>query len=549
MAGFPRVRIILQARTSSSRLPAKVLLPIGGMSLAVLCARRLGTSGRSVVLATSNASSDDLLVRTAVKAGVKVFRGSLNNVLNRFVQCVADLDDCDIVVRATADNPLPNGPLIEKLLQRFFETGSSYLSTTWPDDGLPYGVGAEVMTVRAIRRASVNTYESYDCEHVTPWISREAGEKGLTRFGWFLNENLSHLRATIDTLDDYLAMELVFSDETAAALIDWEKLTSKLPKGEKFLKRIPSSSREGESYSCVTLGTAQFGMNYGITNRTGRPKDSEIASILDTAIRAGVTCLDSARAYGDSELRIGQILPDSIKNFIKIVSKLTPMGNLLDDALEHEVYSNVDASVFQSCRDLRRDHVDIMMFHRSTDMFRWKGAAITRLEHHLNEGVIRALGVSVYSPEEAIKCIQDDRITHLQIPFNILDSRWLNGKFEDALSRRQDVRVHVRSVFLQGLLINHEDAWPYWFSHRSELVKRIEKMVNELLRRSKTDLCIAYVRSFPWVTSLVLGVETQSQLLELLSCTSEPVLTNDQASFVKTVFSDIPERLLNPSNW
>jgi spore coat polysaccharide biosynthesis protein SpsF len=544
-----QVRIILQARTSSNRLPAKVLLPIGGMPLAVLCARRLGSTGRSVILATSDATSDDLLVQTAKKAGINVFRGNLTNVLDRFIHCIADLDDDDIIVRATADNPLPNGAFIEILLKHFYGVRSDYLGTTWPIDGLPYGVGAEVMTVGAIRRASENTNDPYDCEHVTPWISREAKENGLTRFGWFSNKNLSHLRATIDTLDDYFAMESIFSDEKESVLIDWEKLCAELPKGETSPpKNIPISLYD-ENYSSITLGTAQFGMNYGITNRTGRPNDSEIVAILNSAMHAGVTCLDSARAYGDSEFRIGQVLQDSAKDYFKIATKLIPLDNLPDNVPEREITRNVDASVYGSCHDLRRDHINIMFFHRSSDMFRWRGAVINRLEYHLKQGVIRSLGVSVYYPDEAIKCIQDERITHLQIPFNILDSRWLNRDFHSALVKRPDVRVHVRSVFLQGLLINQASFWPDWFPSSRDLIIRIDEMVEKFGRKSKTDLCIAYVRSFSWVSSLVLGVETQCQLEELLSFTIEPVLNMDQTSFIQKSFVDIPERLLNPSKW
>lgn len=519
------------------------------MPLAVLCARRLGSSGHNVVLATSNSTSDDLLVRIAEKAGINVFRGSLTNVLDRFVQCIADLDNDDIVVRATADNPLPNGAFVEALLQRFYESSGVYLGTSWPDDGLPYGVGAEVMTVGALRRASVNTDQPYDCEHVTPWLCRQAGESGCARPGWFLNEDFSHLRATIDTLDDYMEMASAFNDIQEPVLLDWKVLIPKLPEGERSLKRIPIVWRGEESYSSVTLGTAQFGMNYGVANRTGQPNDADTAAMLAMAISGGVTHLDTARAYGDSESRIGQLLPSSAKGTVKIVTKLQPMDSLPDDALEREVKSTVDASIFGSCRDLRRDHLDILMFHRSTDMFRWQGAAIARLEDHVDRKVIHALGVSVYTPEEAIKCLKDSRITHLQIPFNLLDSRWLDGSFVEVLARRPEVRVHVRSVFLQGLLINKAEAWPDWIESRYELVQRIEEMTKELDRKSKIDLAIAYVRSFPWVTSVVLGVETPNQLNQLLSCTTEPVLTKDQAAFVRAGFVGMPERLLNPSQW
>ena len=104
-----RVRIVLQARTTSTRLPAKVLLPVGGMPLAILCARRLGSSGREVVLATSDTPSDDVLASIAEANAIRVHRGSLDDVLTRFLDCTADLADEDLIVRATADNAVPDG--------------------------------------------------------------------------------------------------------------------------------------------------------------------------------------------------------------------------------------------------------------------------------------------------------------------------------------------------------------------------------------------------------------------------------------------------------
>lgn len=544
-----RVRIILQARTSSSRLPAKVLLPIGGMPLAVLCVRRLGATGHDVVLATSVAKSDDLLARVAQKADIKIFRGSLSNVLERFVQCVADLDDHDIVVRATADNPLPDGSFIDALLQEFQQGTTSYLGTSWPNDGLPYGVGAEVMTVGALRSALANTDQPYDLEHVTPWLTRQSGIAGCTQRGWLLDQDYAHLRATIDTLDDYLAIAPTFNDIVDPVHLDWKVLIPKLPEGAIPMPQIPIVRRNGESYSSITLGTVQLGMNYGIANHTGQPNDADTATILAMAVDSGVTYLDTARAYGESESRIGRFLPGSAKSIVKIVTKLEPMDAIPDDASEHEIKSTVDASIFGSCHDLRREYLDIVMFHRSADMFRWNGAAIDRMMQHVDQKVVRALGVSVYTPEEALKCLADNRITQLQIPFNFLDSRWLDGPFLEVLAQRPEVHVHVRSVFLQGLLINGAEAWPDWFAPRYEFAQRVEEVTKELKRKSKSDLCIAYVRSFPWVTSVVLGVETPRQLEELLSYATEPVLMPDQAEHIRSSFVDIPERLINPSQW
>jgi spore coat polysaccharide biosynthesis protein SpsF len=230
---------------------------------------------------------------------------------------------------------------------------------------------------------------------------------------------------------------------------------------------------------------------------------------------------------------------------MKIVTKLRPLDDVPDDAPPREVRAAVDASVFRSCRDLRRQRLDILMFHRSADMFRWRGAALARLTELRSEGIIGALGTSVYAPAEAVDCLADERITCLQLPFNLLDARWLSGAFPAALAARKDVQIHVRSVFLQGVLVSEAGLWPQC----GEFAARIEDLSRKLGRKGRADLCIAYVRSFPWVTTLVLGAETLRQLEELAALATEPALTQDETREVQATFPHVPERLLNPAQW
>jgi aryl-alcohol dehydrogenase-like predicted oxidoreductase len=298
------------------------------------------------------------------------------------------------------------------------------------------------------------------------------------------------------------------------------------------------------------LGTAQLGQTYGITNQSGKPSDAEAAAILALAVQAGVGYLDTARTYGDSESRIGRLLPPpGDRAAVKIVTKLNLWNSVPDDAPAREIRSAVDASVYGSCKDLLREHLDVVMFHHAPDMFRWHGAAVNRLQELVDHGVIFALGISVYTPSEAIQSLLDRRITHIQIPFNLVDARWLNGGFLEALAKRPDVIVHVRSVFLQGLLINAAIAWPNWFAESQIFVQQIADLTRLFGRKCPADLCMAYVRSFPWVSTLVLGVETCNQLQELLSFAAEPALAQEQISLVQSRLARVPARLLNPSLW
>jgi len=546
---MPRVRIVLQARTTSSRLPAKVLLPIAGIPLALLCALRLGGTGREVVLATSSDRTDDVLAHAARQRGIPVVRGSLDDVLARFLSCVEDLADGDLVVRATADNPLPDGRFVDELLGIFGTTKGSFLGTSSPADGLPYGLSAEVFSAGALRQVAKTSRDSSDREHVTASLRKNAGVDGVVPSGTFVGGDFSHLRATIDTLEDYLAMARVFADVDDPTTRGWETFLSALPTARGDDGRARRVNRPDATFGSFMLGTAQLGSDYGIANRTGRPSDAEAAKIVALALQSGITHFDTARAYGDAEARLGRLLHPTDGSGPRLMTKLPRLHALPDDASTREVQSAVDAAVYGSCRDLRSHHLDVLMFHHSGDMHRWNGAAIERLDQLRARGVIGAVGASVYSPDAAIACIADARITHLQVPFNLIDARWLTGDFLAALRPRPDVRVHVRSVFLQGLLVNEAECWPDWFAERNDFVDRIRSLVARLGRRSAADLCVAYVRSFPWVTTLVLGTETSTQLEELVALFGEPALEEDQARLVRSRFVDVPERLLLPSLW
>jgi spore coat polysaccharide biosynthesis protein SpsF len=293
----------------------------------------------------------------------------------------------------------------------------------------------------------------------------------------------------------------------------------------------------------ITLGTVQLGMAYGAAGRYGRPDDVEATAIMRMAREGGVACWDTARIYGDAEERIGAFLEGAAVP--QVITKLAPVAK--DINAEADVTAALDASIAASCRALRREQLDVVLFHQSSDMFR--PDVLTHLAHHLASGRIGALGASVYSPADAIACIADKRITHLQVPFNILDARWLDAEFQDAVAARPDVRIHIRSAFLQGLLVGPESIWPSWLDNRKELYSALERLVATFNRKNRRDLCLSYVRSFPWVHSVVIGVHRAAQLDEILTLAREDVFTTDQCQEMRNALPGIPDRLLNPSKW
>jgi spore coat polysaccharide biosynthesis protein SpsF len=200
-----------------------------------------------VVLATSTDVTDDVLAWRAATAGVQVCRGSLDDVLSRFLIALKDLSDNDIVVRATADNPLPDGRFVDSLLEMFLNQRLTYFGTDSPADGLPHGLSAEVCSVGALRERVNLAPTSSEREHVTPALRQPSPASQLLRANALIAGNFAHLRCSVDTLDDYLQMAAVFDYCDDPAGVAWQDLLTKLPSGHA----APQSDTDGKEASAT----------------------------------------------------------------------------------------------------------------------------------------------------------------------------------------------------------------------------------------------------------------------------------------------------------
>ncbi len=204
--------IILQARMASTRLPGKVLEPIGARTLLAHCIARLKLgSAAPVMLATTTNREDDCLVAAAAPYGIPVFRGSNENVLLRYVHAARSMG-ARYVVRATADNPAIDIDGPERVLRDLRRFGVDYVV----EDGLPYGGCVEGMTTDALNRAALLAADPADREHVTTLIRRD-----LAHFNPLITKAPAavwrpDLRITVDTPQD-----LAFMRDLAVRLGGW----------------------------------------------------------------------------------------------------------------------------------------------------------------------------------------------------------------------------------------------------------------------------------------------------------------------------------------
>lgn len=195
---------IIQARLNSSRLPAKIMLDLGGKPLIQRVYESVDKSTRldKIVVATSTNTTDDIVAYKLTQNNIEYFRGDLDNVLSRYYHCACHFQAQNII-RVTADNPLCDGELIDQLIEAYERNECQYIA--W--SGGVYGLTAEVFAFSQLQDAYCNARNDFDKEHVTPYIkdqSKSLFEPIAAPY------NHPEIRATIDTLDDYIRMQTFY---------------------------------------------------------------------------------------------------------------------------------------------------------------------------------------------------------------------------------------------------------------------------------------------------------------------------------------------------
>jgi spore coat polysaccharide biosynthesis protein SpsF len=525
-------------------LPAKVLLPIGQMPLAVLAAKRAANTGCEVIVATSEEASDDALVATLEQHSLKYYRGELENTLARFVAALADYADDTLVFRLTADNVFPDGALLDEIADDFMTRDLDYLACNGLPSGLPYGMSAELMYLRDLREAAANMQNTFDQEHVTPYIVRK---HGYQVFDKYYARQAGMLRSTVDCLDDYLAIQTVFADVDEPVSVSAFDLLGRLQK-------LSSDVVVNNPVKKLVLGTAQLGMNYGIANTSGKPAQAQATAMIKAAIANGVEYIDTAQAYGDSESVIGKALADGWQGRVKVITKLSPLSDCPENVAPDVIKAFVDASVYSSCRALQMSSLDVLMLHRAEHLTAWNGRVWQYLLVLKQQGLIKALGVSIQTPNELVQALSLEHIEYIQMPFNLLDWRW-----QDVIPHIQQIKqerklfIHVRSALLQGLLLSDDDA--HWqranvtMSDGQAINTWLDEQVHHCDRENRIDFCLAYVSGCDWVDGIALGMERMEQLSANLALLDQEPL--DEAC-IKQIHHSRPHvdvNTLNPAMW
>ena len=282
----------------------------------------------------------------------------------------------------------------------------------------------------------------------------------------------------------------------------------------------------------LIIGTVQFGLDYGITNNNGKVNDDELDNIFLFCNKHNIEYFDTAQDYGTSE--------DILSNY----SKLYPNFRIITKSKFKN--KDIDNTIKLSLNKF--DKIECYMLHSFED---YKNIdLLNKIISYKNTRQITKIGVSIYNVTEAIQILKDNIVDVIQLPFNYLDHQWFNQEFQE-LIKLHKTEIHVRSIFLQGLLLNKPVKYPSnipkdAFDETEQIILHITKKLN----LSKLELCVAYINSFEWINKFLIGVDNLEHLqLNFNVINKNLILKNEDILFIDRATENINPDILNPSKW
>ena len=283
----------------------------------------------------------------------------------------------------------------------------------------------------------------------------------------------------------------------------------------------------------IAIGTANFGMQYGVANSQGKLSKNSVAEILGLAKSLGVTCLDTANAYGESQNALGEF---GVRNW-RVVSKISSIPRDCED-----VRSFVRAEIDLILTSLNLSEFDTVLVHNPKDLMGNVSEIVyEELQKAKSQGQVEKIGVSIYDPSDLESITSQFQLDVVQAPINVFDNRLQDSGWLDRLAS-MGVEVHARSVFLQGVLLSaiaqNNDFFKPW--------KATFEKWNRFAESSGTSAmmnCIKHVNSYDKVTFAVVGVDSAQHLSEVFDAFSARPQRINEDNF------GVDSQLINPARW
>jgi len=293
---------------------------------------------------------------------------------------------------------------------------------------------------------------------------------------------------------------------------------------------------EGSKISKLSLGTVQFGLDYGISNIHGKPSRNTVNEIVQYVSSNGINCFDTAQAYGNSEKVLGEAL-EGIENKL-IISKIE--SDLFEeDSAEHITNTLVNLSI---------DTLYGLLLHDSNLLYHWKDKYTKKVNELLNSGKIKHFGVSIYTFEDFNLALENDLIKVIQIPFNLFDKRAYQEKWFEKAEKHNKL-IFIRSIYLQGLLLMEQDKVPSNLQKARKYLDILDYYVDKL-DLTRNELALSYVDTIGKDALVLFGCDTLEQAKENIDNYNSIVkLETTVIEEISKKLADIDEKIYNPTKW
>jgi aryl-alcohol dehydrogenase-like predicted oxidoreductase len=290
------------------------------------------------------------------------------------------------------------------------------------------------------------------------------------------------------------------------------------------------------------IGTAQFGLEYGISNQEGKTPLCEVERILEVAALNQARIIDTAPAYGESEEVLGKTLPP--KHSFDIVTKTPKFSK---DSITKKDTQLLEDAFYQSLERLNQSCIYGLLVHHADDLLAEDGHLLMEKMLELKqEGLVKKVGVSIYTGEQIDLILDNYLIDFIQIPINVLDQRLLFSGHLHKM-KRLSIEIHARSIFLQGLLLMAPEDLPSYFdSIRAHLKNYSEFLVQQKI--SPLQAAISFVTGLSEIDVAIVGINNRQHLQEILVEAFENK-SRGIASPDLVCFALKDSRILNPSKW
>lgn len=283
----------------------------------------------------------------------------------------------------------------------------------------------------------------------------------------------------------------------------------------------------------LILGSAQFGMHYGISNKTGKPSLHGIESIIQFCVKNEINRIDTAIDYGDSEKNLGHVGVDAFK----IITKINP------NKFKKNINDHFLLEIEKSINRLKVDNLDTVLIHNSENITQDNEEVIFKSLLSLKEkGLTKKIGISSFDKKNILNLSNKYKFDVVQTPCNLFDQSLIKSELHKNLNDKE-IEIHARSVFLQGLLLMKKNKLPKKFDKWKTLLDSYYNWLedNKVL---PIQAALSYVKQYKEISGIVVGVNKLSELKDIIK-----FYNKDWACNAPDFTNFITEKFINPSYW